>query len=282
MSGSKPELQGAPCDARTRAQLVQAWFEDADLDDRTAATGSNPKCATATVALRTMATWKRRCAEQLAGLPADALIGDLTYAWRHLAYQTDRDDVSFGSLLDCAAMLEEVESRQRARMRRTAVTEVIIATILLAVLSVPARSQEVAHTASLFDSDIPTNLLLYSTQGPQAGSVRDGSSRPFWKSKRFWGGVALTALGTALDHYSTRHAEARGFQEGTRFFRRADGHLNAGRLWLTWAGLNSALLLCDSRTDEKWRWAAFGMRGLWASNSLRAAIHNLNLRRGQE
>jgi hypothetical protein len=110
---AKPEPKRAPCDARTRAQLVQAWRDDAGMDDRTAATGTNPKCAPAIVALRTMADAKRNCAEQLAGLLDNELIGDLTDAWRHLAYAPGHNEVGSTTLLDCAEMLESCESYAR-------------------------------------------------------------------------------------------------------------------------------------------------------------------------
>ncbi len=101
--------------------------------------------------------------------------------------------------------------------------------------------------------------------------------KPFWHQKKFWIGIAITAVGTGLDHYGTGHAERHGYVEGNPFLRRPNGELNAGKLWAIWGGLNVAAIAFELPKDEKWSWVAFGFRAAYGGASATVGIRNMRL-----
>ena len=102
--------------------------------------------------------------------------------------------------------------------------------------------------------------------------------KPFWKQKKFYAGLLISAVGVGIDHYGTGHAERHGYREGNIYLRRSNGELNAGRLWMMWAGINAALIACEvPKEDDRWEWAAFSMRGAFGVSSGVRGIRNLRL-----
>lgn len=101
--------------------------------------------------------------------------------------------------------------------------------------------------------------------------------KPFWKQRKFWIGIGITAVGVGLDHYSTGRVEELGYRERTPFLRRSNGELNAGRLWALWGATNAALVLLEIPRSDEYSWAAFGVRALVGINAGRVGIRNLNL-----
>lgn len=103
----------------------------------------------------------------------------------------------------------------------------------------------------------------------------------FWRSKKFWGGVGLTALAVLCDQQSQREVERSGGRESSRFLRGSDGRLRPGRLWLVWGVGNaffSAVDLAGDLTEKSYlNWSAFVFRATWAGRGFRVVGLNYSL-----